>query len=184
MRKRKNTPGETEQKKRRSFNTCSSFVVLVALGLAIYMMSMRSPDATPAVIPDTIEARAQAIMKDAAVGVQISRVSVIEVGSPKLLAMDFNMRQGLSGYEVDFTGRNMLEMACALYANGFADDWQYQFSAMVDLIDRSTGKTSQDDGLTVRVKSSTVAGWDCSNAALMDAAAAVDDYILNPVMTR
>ena len=141
--------------------------------------STPAPTATP-----KPEDQAQAIIHEAVALADINSVSVIDVGSPKLLAVEFNMMQGFSGYEVDFTAKKMLEMACALYQNGFAQDWQYQFSAMVDLIDRSTGKTSTDDGLTVRVKSGTVAGWDCSNAILMDAKLAVDDYILNPVMTR
>ena len=137
------------------------------------------PTATP-----SLQDQVQSVIDEAVGFADITRVSVIDVGSPKLLAVDFDMMQGFSGYEVDFTANKMLEMACALHQNGFAEDWQYQFSAMVDLIDRSTGKTSTDDGLTVRVKSSTVAGWDCANAALMDAERAVDDYILNPVMTK
>jgi hypothetical protein len=128
-----------------------------------------------------VEDQARSIMEAAAVGAKISRVSVIDVASPKLLSMDFDMFEGFNGYEVDFTARQMLKMACALYVNGFSDDWQYQFSAMVNLIDRSTGKTSTDDGLTTRVKSATVGGWNCANADQMDAAQAVDDYILSPL---
>lgn len=137
------------------------------------------PSATP-----NPQDQAQAIIHEGVALAEINSVSVVDVGSPKLLAVEFNMMQGFSGYEVDYTGKQILVMACALYQNGFAQDWQYQFSAMVDLIDRSTGKTSTDDGLTVRVKSETVAGWDCANAEFMDAKLAVDDYILNPVMAR
>lgn len=170
--------------KRRQGRGCSSVLVLVALGLAVYMLNMPKPEASAPAGTSNPQDQARAIINEAVALAEINSVSVIDVGNPKLLAVEFNMMQGFSGYEVDFTANKMLAMACALYQNGYSDDWQYQFSAIVDLIDRSTGKTSSDDGLTIRVQSGTVAGWDCANAALMDAKAAVDDYILNPVMTR
>jgi hypothetical protein len=160
--------------------------IILALALVVYGGCTRGPTepAAPIVTPDTPEGRAQAVLETADGAMDITRVSVIEVGSPKLLAMDFDMRASLSGYNLELSSRNMLEMACALYAAGYAPGWQYQFSAMVDLIDKSTGKTWTDDGLTVRVTSARVGGWNCANVAQMDARAAVDEYQLNPVMSQ
>jgi len=91
---------------------------------------------------------------------------------------------GLFSPDVDYAGKEMLRVACALYANGFADDWRYQFSAMIDVVNTATGQTSRIDGLSTRISSSTVSKWNCENVYSMNPKLAVDDYILDPVMTK
>jgi hypothetical protein len=145
--------------------------------------STETPTITPTMTatPST-EDRARQIINEVLIS-DLERISITELGSPKLLAIDYPMA-GLLNYNVDFTGREMLKIACALYKNGFAPGWRYQFSAMIDVVDKSTGKTSRRDGLSVRITSETVANWDCGNTDAMDAKFAVDEYILDPLLNN
>jgi hypothetical protein len=116
-------------------------------------------------------------------GSEIERLIVTELNSPELLAMDYPM-PGLFNYDYDRAGHQMLRMACALYDAGFNSNWRFQFSAMVDVVNKATGQQSRRDGLTIWVESSTVARWDCSNTSSMDAALAVDGYSLDPLLQQ
>jgi|GEM_PF-5642117 len=117
-------------------------------------------------------------------GVTLLMASAMPIGSPKVVALSFEMAQDFSGYSLEATGREMLVVACALYAGGFNEDWNYTMQGMVDTIDRSTGKTDTQHGLSIRVLSQRVGTWDCANAELMDAEQAMDEYIVDPIMTR
>lgn len=140
------------------------------------------PSATPTAsstpsIEDVAKQTIESVIGDG----KVERISIITLGSPKLLAMDYPMPESFSGYAVDYTGRQMLKMACSLYQAGFTG-YRYQFSAMVDLVNTTNGQTFRDDGLTVQIESDTVATWNCDNTGLMDPPFAVDNYELNAVL--
>ncbi len=137
-----------------------------------------TPTSTP-----SLEDQARKIINEVLAGEDVERISITDIGSPKLLAVDYPMPQ-IFDYRVDFAGTEMLKIACALHGNGFGDDWRYQFSAMIDLVNKTNGQTSRDDGLSGRVNSSTVAGWNCENVTSMDPSFALDDYILNPILNK
>lgn len=126
------------------------------------------------------EERIKAIAEGVLGADRVERVSVIDIGDPKVIAMDFPMFEGFSGYEVEYTGRMMLDVACALRDAGYGD-YQLQMSGMVNLVNKATGQESRDDGLTIRLMAGTSATWDCSNTIMMDAALAADEYILHPL---
>jgi hypothetical protein len=76
----------------------------------------------------------------------------------------------------------MIKMACALVAGGFTDDWRFQFSAMIDLVDKSTGKTWNDDGLTIQISSARTQQLECGNADMIDPKLAAEEYLLHQVL--
>ncbi len=114
----------------------------------------------------------------------IERLSINDIGSPKLLAMDFPMPEGFSGYDVGLSETMMLQMACALYQNGFDNDWRFQLSAMVNLVSRATGQESRDDGLTIRITTEQLARVNCENVFAIDAVLLVgnENYSLHPAL--
>ncbi|MBL8154754.1 MAG: hypothetical protein JNM70_11270, partial [Anaerolineae bacterium] len=135
------------------------------------------PTSTP-----SLESNAQEIIERIVVG-EIGTVNITVVGSPKLLAVDYEM-SGLLDYDLDFSGTEMLRLACELFAAGFNNDWRFQFAAMIQLVDTSTGQTSQDEGLLGRVTSNTVSTWNCENVYSMNPELALDEYRVNPLMNR
>lgn len=137
-----------------------------------------TPTSTP-----SLEDQAREIINNVLAGGDVERISITDIGSPKLLAVDYPMPQ-IFDYRVDFAGTEMLKIACALHGNGFTDDWRFQFSAMIDLVNKANGQTSRDDGLSGRVSTDTVAGWNCENVASMDPTFALEDYILNPILNK
>lgn len=145
-----------------------------------------TPTSTPtATATLSLEDQARAVMQTSLGSLYpIERVSVIDIGSPKLLAMDYPMPEDFSGYRPDFAGHQMLAMACALIQNGFDSDWQFQFSAMINIVHKATGKMDRIDGLSIRITSSKTAGLNCSNTDFIDPQLAADDYILDPVMSQ
>ena len=162
----------------------SSATLTATISPSATITETTAPSATATVTATlTTEQRARAVLESVPGVLAVERLSVIEVGSPKLLAMDFPMPEGFGGYKADVAERAMIGMACALYAAGFDQDWRYQFSAMINLVSGATGQTFRDDGLTVRVSSQTIAGWACDNQGMLDAQAAMDEYILNPIMS-
>lgn len=134
------------------------------------------PSATP-----SQEQRAITVMEEVIGRDKVERISMIDLGTPKLMAMDFPMFESFSGYEVTFTALRMIEMACALRDAGFTG-YRFQFSAMINLVSTTTGQEFRDDGLTIQVEPETAAVLNCENIAFIEPALAVDDYQLHPAL--
>lgn len=101
-----------------------------------------------------------------------------------VVVVEWEIAQGFDGPQIDLTGYEMVQVACALFELGYAEDWRYQLSAMVELVNTSNGQTFTDDGITARVDGADVAGWDCSNAINIRIENAATDYFVNPVLNR
>lgn len=131
----------------------------------------------------SVEERAKIVLEEVIGKGKVERLSVLEVGTPNLLAMDYPMPETLV-YHPDAAGREMLKMACGLYAAGFTENWRFQFSAMINIVNTANGQTTRDDGLSIRVSSITVSGWNCANVDSMNPEFAAEDYILNPLFNK
>lgn len=132
--------------------------------------------------PPSIEDEAREALTSV-IGNQVEQLNVFEFNLPPSVVMAYPM-PGLASNDYKYASNQMLRMACALYAGGFTSNWQYQFSAMIDVVNRATGQKLRRDGLTIWVKASRVAGWDCSNTSAMDASLIVDGYSLDPLLQQ
>jgi hypothetical protein len=137
---------------------------------------------TPPTSTPLPEDQARSVMGSVIDAKSISKIIIDESQPPKLLIAEYPLSEGVNGYNVDYAGRQIVKMVCALYAAGFTG-YQYQLNGLIHVVDKSTGKESDIYGITAVITSDKVSTLNCANAEMIDVKLIADKYHLNPLLS-
>ena len=129
------------------------------------------PTATP-----SLEQQARQVAEDVLVG---EVISVEDNSFVPSLVIVFEMPQDFSGYNVDYTGDQMLEMTCRL--REIAPTYRLLFTAQIDTIDQF-GNEGTAQGLNVLLLPEIIQQINCENAIMLDVRNLAETYDLHRLL--